>query len=130
MKIAAGRAIAELARQQVPEEVASAYGRAHSFGPEYIITAPFDPRLMEIVPAAVAQVAMERRAAQKPIEDMAAYRQSPKARPYPTTKVITIASAGARAAPIPYVFHPTELSLETHARNPFPYCSLSLSLVR
>src|SRR3546814_1609309 len=53
MKIAAAHAIAELARQQVPEEVAAAYGgRASSFGPEYIIPSPFDPRLMEIVPAA------------------------------------------------------------------------------
>ncbi len=51
MKIAAAQALAELARQQVPEEVAAAYGgKAHSFGPEYIIPAPFDPRLMEIVP--------------------------------------------------------------------------------
>src|SRR3546814_53725 len=91
MKIAAARAIAELARQQVPEEVASAYGRAHSFGPEYIIPAPFDPRLMEIVPAAVAQAAMESGVAQKPIEDMAAYRQSLKARLNPTTSVLTLA---------------------------------------
>src|SRR3546814_13196435 len=85
MKIAAARAIAELARQQVPEEVASAYGRAHSFGPEYIIPAPFDPRLMEIVPAAVAQAAMESGVAQKPIEDMAAYRKLLKARLNPST---------------------------------------------
>ena len=60
MKIAAAHAIAELARQQVPEEVAAAYGgRASSFGPEYIIPSPFDPRLMEIVPCAVAKAAME-----------------------------------------------------------------------
>ena len=59
MKIAAANAIAELAREQVPEEVAAAYGgRAHSFGPDYIIPAPFDPRLMEVVPAAVAKAAM------------------------------------------------------------------------
>ncbi|HMQ20655.1 MAG TPA: malic enzyme-like NAD(P)-binding protein, partial [Sphingopyxis sp.] len=60
MKIAAAYAIADLARQQVPEEVAAAYGgRASSFGPEYIIPSPFDPRLMEIVPAAVAKAAMD-----------------------------------------------------------------------
>src|SRR3546814_8601259 len=68
MKIAAARAIAELARKQVPEEVESAYGSAHSFGPEYIIHAPFDPRLMEIVPAAVAPTAMESGVERKPIE--------------------------------------------------------------
>src|SRR6187397_3027450 len=60
MKIAAAHALADLARQQVPEEVAAAYGgKAHSFGPDYIIPAPFDPRLMEVVPAAVAQAAMK-----------------------------------------------------------------------
>jgi malic enzyme len=51
MKIAAAEALAELAREAVPEEVAAAYGgRQHSFGPDYIIPAPFDPRLIEIVP--------------------------------------------------------------------------------
>ena len=76
MKIAAANALAELAREQVPEEVAAAYGgTSHSFGPDYIIPAPFDPRLMEIVPCAVAQAAMDSGVAQKPIEDMGAYRQ-------------------------------------------------------
>ena len=59
MKIAAAHAIADLARQRVPEEVAVAYGVRHSFGPEYIIPAPFDPRLMEVVPMAVARAAMD-----------------------------------------------------------------------
>ena len=72
MKIAAAQAIAELAREQVPEEVALAYGRAHSFGADYIIPAPFDPRLMEVVPAAVAKAAMDSGVATKPILDMAA----------------------------------------------------------
>src|SRR3546814_2368269 len=58
MKIAAARAIAELARQQVPEEVASAYGRAHTFGPAYIIPAHFDPDLQAHIPTAVAGAAM------------------------------------------------------------------------
>ena len=64
MKIAAAHAIAELARQQVPEEVAVAYGRQHSFGRDYIIPAPFDSRLMEVVPAAVAKAAMDTGVAQ------------------------------------------------------------------
>jgi malate dehydrogenase (oxaloacetate-decarboxylating)(NADP+) len=80
MKIAAATALAELARQQVPEEVAAAYGVQHSFGPDYIIPAPFDPRLMELVPAAVAQAAMDSGVATKPITDMAAYRQQLRAR--------------------------------------------------
>src|SRR5213592_4987723 len=56
MKMAAAEALAELAREPVPEEVAAAYGgRAHSFGRDYIIPAPFDPRLMEVVASAVAE---------------------------------------------------------------------------
>ena len=99
MKIAAANALAELARQQVPEEVALAYGVKHSFGPDYIIPAPFDPRLMEIVPAAVAQAAMDSGVATRPIADMDGYRQSLKARLNPTTSVLTLAYEGARAHP-------------------------------
>jgi malate dehydrogenase (oxaloacetate-decarboxylating)(NADP+) len=100
MKIAAAQALAELARQQVPEEVAAAYGgMAHSFGVDYIIPAPFDPRLMEIVPAAVAQAAMDSGVAQRPIEDMAAYRTALKSRLNPTTSVLTLAYEAARANP-------------------------------
>lgn len=99
MKIAAARAIAELAREQVPEEVALAYGKAHSFGTDYIIPAPFDPRLMEVVSAAVAKAAMESGVAQRPIEDFDAYRQSLKARLNPTTSVLTLAYEGAKASP-------------------------------
>ncbi|WP_033075219.1 NADP-dependent malic enzyme [Sphingopyxis sp. MWB1] len=105
MKIAAAYAIAELARQQVPEEVAAAYGgRASSFGPEYIIPSPFDPRLMEIVPAAVAKAAMETGVAQQPIEDLDDYRTSLRARLNPTTSVLTLAYEAARANPKRVVF--------------------------
>lgn len=104
MKIAAARALAELARQQVPEEVAAAYGVQHSFGPDYIIPAPFDPRLMEEVPAAVARAAMDSGVATKPIEDFAAYRQSLRARLNPTTSVLTLAYEGARANPKRVIF--------------------------
>ena len=100
MKIAAANAIAGLARQQVPEEVAAAYGgRAQSFGPDYIIPAPFDPRLMEVVPSAVAQAAMDSGVATKPILDMAEYRNQLRARLNPTTSVLTLAYEGARAHP-------------------------------
>ena len=108
MKIAAAEAIAALARQQVPEEVAKAYGRAHSFGPDYIIPAPFDPRLMEVVPAAVAQAAMDSGVAQKPIADMDAYRQSLKARLNPTTSVLTHAYESAKETPRRVVFAEAE----------------------
>ncbi|MFN4356319.1 NADP-dependent malic enzyme [Sphingopyxis alaskensis] len=105
MKIAAAYAIADLARQQVPEEVAAAYGgRASSFGPEYIIPSPFDPRLMEIVPAAVAKAAMATGVAQKPIADLDAYRTSLRARLNPTTSVLTLAYEAARTNPKRVVF--------------------------
>jgi malate dehydrogenase (oxaloacetate-decarboxylating)(NADP+) len=100
MKIAAANALAELARQRVPEEVAAAYGgRAHSFGPDYIIPAPFDPRLMEIVPSAVAQAAMDSGVARKPIADMEAYRTELRSRLNPTTSVLSLAYEAARANP-------------------------------
>ena len=99
MKIAAANAIAELARQRVPEEVALAYGTQHTFGPEYIIPAPFDPRLMELVPSAVAKAAMDSGVATRPILDMDAYRQTLRARLNPTTSVLTLAYEGARAHP-------------------------------
>src|SRR3954469_21258735 len=104
MKVAASQALAALARQQVPEEVAAAYGVQHSFGPDYIIPAPFDPRLMEIVPAAVARAAMDSGVATKPIEDFAAYRQTLRARLNPTTSVLSLAYEGARAHPKRVIF--------------------------
>ncbi|SBV34804.1 NADP-dependent malic enzyme [uncultured Sphingopyxis sp.] len=105
MKIAAAYAIADLARQQVPEEVAAAYGgRASSFGPEYIIPSPFDPRLMEIVPAAVAKAAMDTGVAQRPIEDLGDYRTQLRARLNPTTSVLTLAYEAARNNPKRVVF--------------------------
>ena len=99
MKIAAAQALADLARQQVPEEVAAAYGKAHSFGADYIIPAPFDPRLMEVVPAAVAQAAMDSGVAQRPIEDMDAYRTALRSRLNPTTSVLTLAYEAAKSNP-------------------------------
>jgi malate dehydrogenase (oxaloacetate-decarboxylating)(NADP+) len=109
MKIAAAHALAELARQQVPEEVAMAYGgKTPSFGPDYIIPAPFDPRLMEIVPAAVAQAAMDSGVARKPIIDMDAYRTSLRARLNPTTSVLTLAYENARAHPKRVIFAEAE----------------------
>ncbi|HPG88009.1 MAG TPA: NADP-dependent malic enzyme [Hyphomicrobium sp.] len=74
MKIAAAEAIAELAREEVPDQVAAAFhGERPQFGPGYIIPAPFDPRLMSHVPAAVAKAAMDSGVARKPIVDMDAY---------------------------------------------------------
>ena len=109
MKVAAAHAIAELAREQVPEEVAVAYGGlAPSFGVDYIIPAPFDPRLMDVVSAAVAKAAMDSGVAQKPIEDLDAYRQSLKARLNPTTSVLTQAYQACRVAPKRIIFAEAE----------------------
>ena len=100
MKIAAAEALAELAREPVPEEVAAAYGgRAHSFGRDYIIPAPFDPRLMELVASAVAEAAMQSGVAQRPIANMEAYRQELRARLNPTVAVMSLAYENARQNP-------------------------------
>jgi len=104
MKIAAANAIAQLAREQVPEEVAAAYGKKHQFGTDYIIPAPFDPRLMEIVSSAVAKAAMDTGVAQKPIDDFDAYRHSLKARLNPTTSVLTQVYEQVKANPKRVIF--------------------------
>ena len=81
MKIAATHALAELAREDVPDEVAVAYqGARPRFGRDYIIPVPFDPRLITVVPAAVARAAMETGVARRPIVDMAEYQAQLSAR--------------------------------------------------
>jgi malate dehydrogenase (oxaloacetate-decarboxylating)(NADP+) len=81
MKIAAAQALAELAREDVPDEVAAAYqGARPRFGRDYIIPVPFDPRLISIVPPAVAKAAMETGVARKPIVDMKSYIEQLSAR--------------------------------------------------
>jgi malate dehydrogenase (oxaloacetate-decarboxylating)(NADP+) len=85
MKIACAQALAELAREDVPDEVAAAYqGAQLKFGPKYIIPTPFDPRLIWYIPPFVAQAAMDTGVARKPIEDMDAYRASLAQRLDPT----------------------------------------------
>jgi malate dehydrogenase (oxaloacetate-decarboxylating)(NADP+) len=81
MKIAAAEALAQLAREDVPDEVAAAYsGQRLRYGPDYIIPAPFDPRLIWAVPSAVAQAAMDSGVARKPIVDVAAYKRALRGR--------------------------------------------------
>ncbi len=100
MKIAAAEALAELAREPVPEEVAAAYGgKTHSFGRDYIIPAPFDPRLMEVVASAVAEAAVRTGVAQKPIASMELYREELRARLNPTVAVMSLAYEAARTNP-------------------------------
>ncbi|OBV09915.1 NADP-dependent malic enzyme [Erythrobacter dokdonensis] len=108
MKVAAAEAIAELARQQVPEEVASAYGKNHKFGTDYIIPAPFDPRLIEVVSSAVAKAAMDSGVARTRIEDFEAYRVALRSRLNPTTSVLTGVYEIAKANPKRMVFAEAE----------------------
>jgi malate dehydrogenase (oxaloacetate-decarboxylating)(NADP+) len=108
MKVAAATAIAELARKQVPEEVASAYGKNQKFGTDYIIPAPFDPRLIEVVSSAVAKAAMDSGVAQVSIDDFDEYRHALKSRLNPTTSVLTGVYNEARANPKRMVFAEAE----------------------
>src|SRR5205809_7547926 len=88
MKIAAARALAELAREDVPDEVAAAYGARPKYGPDYIIPVPFDPRLISFVPPAIAKAAMDTGVARRAIVDMEAYRQSLRSRRDPVAGVL------------------------------------------
>jgi malate dehydrogenase (oxaloacetate-decarboxylating)(NADP+) len=89
MKIAAARALAELARQDVPDDVAAAYqGNRPKFGPNYIIPVPFDPRLISAIPIAVAKAAMESGVARKPILDLDRYAQELSARRDPIASTL------------------------------------------
>ena len=104
MKIAAAHALAELAREDVPDEVAAAYGARPKFGPDYIIPVPFDPRLISQVPPAVAKAAMDTGVARKPIVDMDAYRQQLNARRDPVAGVLQRVFERLRRSPKRVVF--------------------------
>jgi malate dehydrogenase (oxaloacetate-decarboxylating)(NADP+) len=100
MKIACAQALAQLAREDVPDEVAVAYrGRKLKFGPDYIIPTPFDPRLIWYVPPFVAQAAMDTGVARKPIEDMDAYRARLRERVDPSAALMQKISSAVRGAP-------------------------------
>lgn len=96
MKIAAAHALAQLAREDVPDEVAAAYGGRTTYGPEYIIPAPFDPRLIHVIPMAVAQAAMDTGVARRPIMDMEAYELSLRARLDPTANMLEALTTRAK----------------------------------
>ncbi|MBT5666705.1 MAG: NADP-dependent malic enzyme, partial [Rhodospirillaceae bacterium] len=105
MKIAAANAIAQLARADVPDEVDAAYGGTHlSYGPDYIIPTPFDPRLISAVPSAVAEAAMKSGVAQRPIEDMATYRSQLSSRLDPIASALNFLYENVRANPRRVVF--------------------------
>ncbi|MGY3438457.1 MULTISPECIES: NADP-dependent malic enzyme [unclassified Marinovum] len=97
MKIACAEALAALAREDVPDEVALAYGKNLTFGRDYIIPTPFDPRLIHRIPPAVAKAGMDTGAARRPIVDMEAYELSLKSRLDPTASILRGINARARA---------------------------------
>ena len=100
MKIAAAQALAMLAREDVPDEVAAAYqGRRLKFGKDYIIPSPFDPRLIWYIPPFVAQAAMDTGVARKPIEDMDAYRKRLEQRLDPSAGFLQTITSAVRSRP-------------------------------
>lgn len=100
MKLAAAQALAQLAREDVPDEVAAAYqGRHLKFGRDYIIPTPFDPRLIWFIPPFVAQAAMDTGVARKPIEDMDAYRKTLEKRLDPSAGFLQNITAAVRSRP-------------------------------
>jgi malate dehydrogenase (oxaloacetate-decarboxylating)(NADP+) len=104
MKIAAARALADLAREDVPDEVAAAYGARPKYGPDYIIPVPFDPRLISYVPPAVAKAAMDTGVARKPIVDMEAYGAQLRSRLDPVAGVLQRVYERVRRRPQRVVF--------------------------
>jgi malate dehydrogenase (oxaloacetate-decarboxylating)(NADP+) len=100
MKIAAAEALAQLAREDVPEEVSAAYsGREMKYGPQYIIPAPFDPRLIYTIPLAVAKAAMDTGVARKPIKNFEDYKRELSARLDPTANSLSQIFDKCRANP-------------------------------
>ena len=104
MKLACARALAELAREDVPDEVAVAYGRKLTFGRDYIIPTPFDPRLIHVIPPAVAKAGMDTGVARRPIVDMEAYTLNLKSRMDPTASILRGIHARAKRAQARMIF--------------------------
>ena len=125
MKIAAVKAIAALARKDVPDEVDAAYsGRRLRYGPEYIIPVPFDPRLIAAIPPAVAKAAMDTGVARKPIIDMEAYKRELSARLDPTSASMQAITEAVKANPKRVVFAEGEEEKQIRAAVAFSNAGL------
>src|SRR5471032_1326903 len=129
MKIAAAHALANLAREDVPDEVAALYGARPKYGPEYIIPVPFDPRLISAVPPAVAQAAMDTGVARKPITDMDAYRHQLNARRDPIAGALVQVYAKLRHSPKRVVFAEGEEEQVIRAAASFVHQGLGTALL-
>lgn len=105
MKIAAAEALANLAKEDVPDDVAAAYqGNRPRFGAQYIIPVPFDPRLISAIPVAVARAAMDTGVARRPLLDLDAYARELKARRDPIASTLQSIYARVRRHPKRVVF--------------------------
>ncbi|HWB45808.1 MAG TPA: NADP-dependent malic enzyme [Hyphomicrobiaceae bacterium] len=120
MKVAAAKALAELAREDVPDQVAAAFlGRQVKYGPDYIIPAPFDPRLITHVPPAVAKAAMETGVARRPIVDLEGYVAQLSGRLDPIAGWLHSIFAQVRNAPRRIIFAEGEQPQVARAANSF-----------
>jgi len=130
MKIAAAEALAELAREDVPDEVALAYpGSRPVYGPDYIIPAPFDPRLISRVSAAVAEAAVKTGVARRELKDLDAYRYQLSARLDPSANLFQRISASVRANPKRVVFAEGEEETVIRAAAAFQNSGLGKALL-
>jgi len=129
MKIACAEALAALAREDVPDEVALAYGKKLSFGRDYIIPTPFDPRLIYIIPPAVAKAGMDTGVARRPIIDMEAYVLSLKARLDPTASIFQSLNVRAKREQARIVFAEGDDSRVVRAAVAYRRAGLGQSVV-
>jgi malate dehydrogenase (oxaloacetate-decarboxylating)(NADP+) len=130
MKVAAANALAALAREDVPDEVAAAYqGVRLAFGRDYLIPAPFDPRLISRIPAAVAKAAMESGVARKPIENFEAYSASLSARLDPIAGTLQTVFTQVRAKPKRIVFAEGEEDRMIRAANAYAAAGLGTAVL-
>jgi malate dehydrogenase (oxaloacetate-decarboxylating)(NADP+) len=129
MKIAAARALAELAREDVPDEVAAAYGARPKYGPEYIIPVPFDPRLISSIPPAVAKAAMDTGVARRPIVDMVAYQAQLRSRRDPVAGFLQRVYERLRRRPQRVVFAEGEEEQVIRAAASFVHQGLGTALL-
>src|SRR6202050_3253989 len=129
MKIAAAHALANLAREDVPDEVAVAYGTRPKYGPDYIIPVPFDPRLISVVPGAAGQAGMLSAGAGKPIADMEAYRAQLRSRRDPMAGVFQRVFERLRRQPRRVVFAEGEEEQVIRAAASFVHQGLGSALL-
>ena len=129
MKIACANALAELAREDVPDEVAVAYGKELKFGRDYIIPTPFDPRLIFRIPPAVAKAGMQTGAARRPIIDLPNYELSLKSRMDPTASILQGMHVRARLNQATMIFAEGDDSRVLRAAVTYQRSGLGKSLV-